>query len=298
MAFLTVFTPTYNRAYMLPELYASLCRQSCRDFVWSIVDDGSTDGTDSLVKGWMAQGKVAIRYERQENGGKMRAHNRGVRNCDTPLFVCVDSDDYVPDNFVERVQAFLPSIDSDASLAGIVAYKSCRENPEGEFRIRCRFPYGGTSTLGRLYKSGFHGDTTLVFKTEVLRNYPFLEVEGEKFSPETYAYDRIDRSYSYLLVDEAWMLCTYMPDGYTREEDALWARNPGGVALYYNQRAEFTDTYLSREKISQGILYMIYARRAGMKQIWRNSALKTPLYPIFWLMSYFYEWKWKERFPK
>ena len=297
-AFLTVFTPTYNRAYTLPELYASLCRQSCGDFIWSIVDDGSTDGTEAVVQGWMEEGKVTIRYTRQENGGKMRAHNRGVRLCDTPLFVCVDSDDYVPDNFVARVQSFLPRVEADGTLAGIVAYKACRESPEGEFLVRCRFPYGGTSALGKLYKSGFTGDTTLVFKTDILRNYPFLEVEGEKFSPETYAYDRIDRSYSFLLVDESWMLCTYMPDGYTREEDALWARNPGGVALYYNQRAEFTGVYRSKENISQAILYMIYARRAGMKHIWRDSALKTPLYPLFWLMSYYYEWKWKERFPR
>ncbi|MBO4264023.1 MAG: glycosyltransferase family 2 protein [Bacteroidales bacterium] len=297
-AFLTVFTPTYNRAYTLPALYESLCRQTCGDFVWSIVDDGSTDGTPELVRGWAEEQKLDIRYHRQENGGKMRAHNAGVRHCTTPLFVCVDSDDFVPDNFVDRVAAYRSQIETDNHLAGMVAYKSCREHPDGEFRVRCRFPFSGTSPLGRLYKSGFSGDTTLVFKTDVLRRFPFLEIVGEKFSTEAYAYDQIDQEYAYLLVDEAWTLCTYLPDGYTHRENALWAQNPKGVALYYNQRAEFTRAWLNKDKIAYGILYMIYARRAGFPHIWRQSALKTPFYPAFWLLSYYYEWKWKERFPR
>ena len=50
---LTVFTPTYNRAYILPQLYESLCTQDCKDFYWLIIDDGSTDDTPSLVASWM-----------------------------------------------------------------------------------------------------------------------------------------------------------------------------------------------------------------------------------------------------
>ena len=45
MATLTVFTPTYNRAYILNQCYESLVRQSCKDFIWLIIDDGSTDNT-------------------------------------------------------------------------------------------------------------------------------------------------------------------------------------------------------------------------------------------------------------
>ena len=52
MAFLTVFTPAYNRAHTLPRTYESLCQQDCKDFIWLIVDDGSTDETADLVKGW------------------------------------------------------------------------------------------------------------------------------------------------------------------------------------------------------------------------------------------------------
>ncbi len=293
----TVFTPTYNRAYTLPKLYESLCRQTSRDFLWCIVDDGSTDGTGELVGGWIEEQRIPIVYHLQPSGGKMRAHNLGVRECTTPLFVCVDSDDFVPDYLIYSIQQNWPGIQGKDGIAGMVAYKSIK-NDNGVFSVKCSFPDVECSSLQGLYDSGFYGDTTLVFKTDVIKRFPFLEVDGERFSTEAYAYDRIDREYTYLLVKEIWTFCKYMPDGYTRQEKALYSENPKGWALYYNQKALFTKGCLSKDKLGYGILYMIFARRAGMKDIYKQSALKTPFYPVFWLLSYYYEWRWKEKYPK
>lgn len=295
---LTVFTPTYNRAYTLPQLYESLCRQTGKDFVWSIVDDGSTDGTEEMVSRWIGEQRIPILYRWQPNGGKMRAHNRGVRECTTPLFMCVDSDDFVPDDLVDSIREKWPLISGKGSVAGFVAYKSIK-GEDGDVGVKCPFPGGDCVSLERLYDSGFFGDTTLVFKTELIRRFPFLEVEGETFSTEAYAYDQIDRAeYVYQPVEEVWTICTYLPDGYTLTEKKLYAKNPKGWALYYNQKALFTGRRLSQEKVEYGILYMIFARRSGMKHIYRQSALKTPFYPVFWLMSYYYEWKWRKKYPK
>ena len=87
---LCVFTPTYNRAYILPALYESLLAQTSTDFQWMIVDDGSTDDTESLVQGWIAEGRLSIDYVKQENGGKPRATNTGVARCRSELFFVVD----------------------------------------------------------------------------------------------------------------------------------------------------------------------------------------------------------------
>ena len=57
---ITVFTPTYNRADLLPNLYESLLRQSSRDFRWLVIDDGSSDNTEELVAGWIREGKIDI----------------------------------------------------------------------------------------------------------------------------------------------------------------------------------------------------------------------------------------------
>lgn len=297
MALITVFTPTYNRAYVLPQLYESLCRQTSMDFLWLIVDDGSSDNTEEVVSQWKKEAKIKIDYRIQPNGGKMRAHNNGVRCSQTPLFVCIDSDDYVCDNFVESVKTYWEKLNADEHLAGIIAYRGFPIEGKG-FAPKSKFPVQGTSTLGYLYANGFVGDTTLVFKTDIIKQYPFLEVEGEKFSTEAYAYDQIEQVYDFLLAEEVWTLCTYMPDGYTQGEKSLYRKYPKGWAMFFNQRAKFTHSYLSKKKIAYGVLYMIFARRAGFKNIYQQSELKTPFYPLFLLLSYYYEWKWKEKYPK
>lgn len=72
---LTILTPTYNRAYILPKLYASLVEQTNKHFDWMVVDDGSTDNTEQLISEFIADGKINIVYIKQKNGGKHRALN-------------------------------------------------------------------------------------------------------------------------------------------------------------------------------------------------------------------------------
>lgn len=100
---LTVFTPTYNRAHTLPRTYQSLCRQECKDFVWLVVDDGSTDGTADLVRSWQQEANgLEIRYIYKENGGMHTAHNAAYEVIDTELNVCIDSDDCLADGAVKK----------------------------------------------------------------------------------------------------------------------------------------------------------------------------------------------------
>mgnify|MGYP003214151433 CR=1 FL=1 len=120
---LTVFTPTYNRAYILGKLYESLCRQTAGDFEWIVVDDGSTDGTEALVRGWSSMAPFSLRYVRQANGGKHRAINRGVREARGELFFIVDSDDYLADNAVERVLSQYDTVRGREDFAGVCGMK-------------------------------------------------------------------------------------------------------------------------------------------------------------------------------
>lgn len=125
---LCVFTPTYNRAYILPALYESLLAQTSTDFQWMIVDDGSTDDTESLVQGWIAEGRLSIDYVKQENGGKPRATNTGVARCQSELFFVVDSDDHLVPTAVEHVLTRWEEIRGDDSFAGIVALRGTDEH--------------------------------------------------------------------------------------------------------------------------------------------------------------------------
>lgn len=93
---ITVFTPTYNRAYTLSKCYKSLKQQTCKDFVWLIIDDGSTDNTQELVEEWITENEIEIQYHYQKNQGMHGAHNTAYELIETELNVCIDSDDYMP----------------------------------------------------------------------------------------------------------------------------------------------------------------------------------------------------------
>ena len=106
MKTLTIFTPAYNRAHTIGRTYESLCRQTCKDFEWLIVDDGSSDNTRALVEGWIKENRIPIRYIYQQNQGMHGAHNTAYRNIETELNTCIDSDDYMPDDAVEKIITF------------------------------------------------------------------------------------------------------------------------------------------------------------------------------------------------
>ena len=117
---LTVFTPTYNRAYILPRLYESLLKQTDKNFEWVIVNDGSTDNTKKIIEEWIEKDKIVIRYYEQENQGKPVAHNKGVEKAKGEIFTCVDSDDFLVDNAVEIINSKWDECKSNNMCIGIV----------------------------------------------------------------------------------------------------------------------------------------------------------------------------------
>lgn len=231
---MTIFTPTYNRAYILPELYRSLCKEPSDSFIWLIVDDGSTDNTQELVENWQRENLIEIVYFKQENGGKMRAHNKGVELCTTPLFFCIDSDDQIATGAVEKILETHQTLRDDESLGGIAAKRLIINKLASK-----DLPDQKRSTLHNIYASGFKGDTSLVFKTDILKEFPFPEIDGEKFVTEGYVYDQIDQKYELLILNEYLMRCEYQEDGYTFNADSLYLKYPKGWALYFSQYYKF-----------------------------------------------------------
>ncbi|QWT54148.1 glycosyltransferase family 2 protein [Eubacterium sp. MSJ-33] len=241
---LTVFTPTYNRAYILGNLYESLKRQTNPDFCWVIVDDGSTDNTKKLIEDWIQEGILDVRYFYQKNSGKMMAHNYGVDMADTELFVCVDSDDYLVPDAVEHLVDQWREYGSD-NIAGIIAKRGYDENRQLGIGS---FPEHKICRMSSFFGKTFTGDTTLCFRTDVLRRYKFPIIDGEKFLTEAYIYDQIDRSYEYIVTDCILTICHYLDDGYTNNMQVISYRNPVGRMYHEAQNMEFATDMLSRIK--------------------------------------------------
>jgi len=284
---LTVFTPTYNRAHTLPKLYESLKRQTSKDFIWLIVDDGSSDDTRNIIDGWINEGLVPINYEYQQNAGKMKAHNRGVELSNTELFVCIDSDDFLSDDAVELIINKWSSENHKETLAGILAYRSIMQQ-DGKYKVVCEFPHLGYDKLYMLYKNGFKGDTTLVFRTEAIRPFPFPIFEGEKFIPETIMYDQLDLKYDWALLGEALTICEYMPDGYSINSKVLYNKNPKGVAFLCNEHTKMPGLS-SKEKIQQAAKFIIYSKRAGVRCVYKQSNVKGLLFLAAMMLSVKYD---------
>lgn len=85
---ITIFTPTYNRAHLLPNLYEFLIGENYENLEWIIVDDGSTDNTKEVVNTFKKQNILNIRYFYQANQGKHVAYNKAIEEADGDLFIC------------------------------------------------------------------------------------------------------------------------------------------------------------------------------------------------------------------
>ena len=221
---ITIFTPTYNRAYILPQLYNSLINQTSQDFIWLVVDDGSTDTTKEIIEGWKKEEKIVIEYYKQENGGKQRAHNTAVTMCHTDLFICIDSDDYLTDEAVEVLLSTWHNLPSKEHLSGIITLKGYDETTP----IGTEFPAGiEYSSQTELYqKHGFEGETALLYKTEILKNYLYDVAEGEKFITESYVFIQIDQRYTMYILNAILNICEYQTDGYTKNIFKVIYNNP------------------------------------------------------------------------
>ncbi|MBQ7464747.1 MAG: glycosyltransferase family 2 protein [Lachnospiraceae bacterium] len=272
---LTVFTPTYNRKKLLPRVYKSLCMQENMDFVWLVVDDGSDDGTGDLIKGYQEEGKLSIIYHYQENGGKMRAHNRGVVMAETPLFVCLDSDDHFTKNAVNDILETWKKVENNDSFAGIIAHKG---SDEGHTLYGQRFPDNSDTTLKGLYERGFKGETTLVLRTDLLKKNLFPEIPGEKYVPEDYVYDRIDRGRVFCVLPKILTICEIIRHGYTDDVKRLRDENPTAWFLYYGQRVG--NTRMSLLRIKYASHYIRFEKKA-LKQY----RVLYPLPPLMRLLG-------------
>ncbi len=210
---ITVFTPTYNRAGLLERCYESMCRQTCRDFIWLVIDDGSNDNTAELVTKWMRAGNgFELQYLYKENGGLHTAYNAAIASIDTPLCVCIDSDDYLPDNAVERILWFWKEFGSD-DYAGIVGLDyDLSGNMIGD-----PLPEQKSVNLIDLLLGRYpirNGDRTNVVRTELYKRYAPMKVfPGEKCFNPHYLHLQISKEYDFLVLNENLRFVEYQQKG-------------------------------------------------------------------------------------
>lgn len=286
MKTLTVFTLTYNRAYCLNKCYESLLRQTSNDFEWLVVDDGSTDRTRELVAQWQSEcKKFKITYLYKENGGMHSGYNVAYHYIDTELAMCVDSDDFIPDDAVASVVTFWKE-NKNPNVAGIIGLDV---DTSGKV-IGTELPSVKQIKVYDFYNR-YHGkgDKKMAYRTELMRPIHAPEFPGERLFPTCYRYFILDLEYDMLVLNKPLCIVDYAADGFTNNIIKQYKKNLNSF-IYYRK---FIMTYPNAtlvHKFKFCIHYVAECMLKGEKGWFRESPskLQTMLAIPFGVLLYVY----------
>jgi len=289
---LTIFTPTYNRANLLKRLYQSILNQSNKKtFEWLIIDDGSTDNTQDVVQDFIEEKKIIINYIKKKNQGKMQAHNTALEHARGKWFHCIDSDDYFADSafdlFFEQENVYF----DDSKVVGICLFKKL-EGQKIKFKEKIN---GNMLSRKELARNGYHGELSVFFKTDILKQYPFPKFGDEKFVHEAIVYQKIEAKYKYIVYNSYNQIAEYQQDGYTFNDTKLAYNNPFGSSVFYKQSAKFTRNPL--KKIKKYANYIAFSRLVNQKKTIHNSG-NVPFCLVAYPLGLMYYKKYKKRYAK
>lgn len=315
MKILTVFTPTYNRKHTLLRTYESLCRQTSRNFEWLVIDDGSLDGTREWVESlgqktltsgqkfdWMGRNavgedenhfviqapNVCIEYVYKPNGGLYTGYNVAYQTIRSELCVCIDSDDFMPDDAVEKIVEKWNGLSEDErkKFCGIVGL---------DFDVRTKEPIGGyfkvEADVVFAHELSHVGDVKYAFRTDLMcQMAPQIGFEGERdFNPHYMQMQVLDQ-YPILLLNEnlCWVEYQIGADSMSQGIFKQYVRSPRSYAKMRLMEMQIKHGMSSNRLWSRHALYVSSCIFAKDKQWLRNSPCKAKtimMAPLGWLLS-------------
>ena len=247
---ITILTPTFNRAHLLPRLFESLTHQTDFNFEWLVIDDGSTDGTSDLFAGkTFLSAPFPIRYYQQENGGKHRALNAGVKQAKGDFIFIADSDDWLLPQSVAIVGLHTSAIADDNTFAGVAGLDVF----DDERIVGTGLPQDiiDCNAMDVRYRYHVDGDLKEVFKTTVLQEFPFPEIQDEKFCPEQLVWFRLAQKYKLRYFNTPIYVAEYQPNGITASIIRVRMLAPQATCMMYAEMLAYKIPF--KEKIKAAI---------------------------------------------
>jgi len=304
----TILTPSYNRAHTLTKLYESLCKQTSNDFVWMVVDDGSSDDTEKLINSFIQDDKIAIEYYRKENAGKHTALNFGIEKIHTPLTFIVDSDDSLTESAVSTIKEYDDRFKDNKDICG---FSFLRVDSKGVVNTGKYKEDDAIDTfVNKRINDNLLGDKAEVYYTDILRKYPFEVFEGEKFMPEDSVWVAMSGPYKMVHANREIYICDYLEGGLTKSGKSMKICSPYGM-MYRSSVYLNSDVVCKKAKLKMLVLYIIYEHFANLfdkeKNISQNEIklkkqkcqVKGKLwYSIMWLPSSLIFLLWKVKYLK
>lgn len=259
---ITYITPTYNRAKLLARCYSGFKSQTNKNFVWLVVDDGSTDNTKEIIDNYIKESDFEIKYYYKENGGKHTALNFGIDKIDTILTMIVDSDDYLIPNATQTIiDDYGKYIKEDVvSISYLKGYEdgSCIGT---EFSKVVEI----SNHIDKRINGNIKEDKAELFLTNVLRDNKFPVFDGEKFMSECIVWNRIAKRYKTAYINKIIYICEYQLEGLSKNWRKINLKAPKGAALVANEMT--TKEFSLMIRIKSGIKYIMFSKIAGEKLI-------------------------------
>lgn len=265
MVRVTIFTPSYNRASLLKGLCESLLKQTCKDFEWVVVDDGSSDNTRQVMADLIRTADFPVHYYYKGNGGKHTALNLGVQLAKGELFLILDSDDELPPNSIVDILEAYEEVKDNAEIGGVCGYMAHRDGKViGHPEIK-----GDMSEIDLRYRYHVVGDMCEVFRTEILREYPYIEIPGERFCPEALVWNRIAQIYKLHIFSKVIYLRDYLDGGLTDNIVRIRMNSPIASMMTYAEMTRMEIPWVQKAKAAinyyrfKGCLTEEHAQEAG-----------------------------------
>lgn len=286
-----ILTPTYNRAHTLPRLYDSLLAQTDKNFVWYVIDDGSTDDTKKLIERYRKEKRVKIKYYYKKNGGKHRALNFGAEKIYEELIFMVDSDDWLRPNAIEKILKIYSKYKNRDDIAVFSFHKEYSNGQLSGPHYKQKIFIDNHID----YRINHHikGENAEVVKAKCFKEFPFPEIKGEKFLSEGYLWINLAKKYNTVYVDEPIYVFDYLDDGLTKNLNKLRFCNPKGVVL--EQKMCFDKRFAIIPRIKATLRYAAYGKIANysVKKLLKETDNKL-LFMLFYVPSLLYYLRCKE----
>lgn len=275
MKSLTIFTPTYNRGNILNNAYESLKNQTNKDFIWLIIDDGSTDNTEQIVKKWVDENLIDIKYIKKENGGKHTAYNLACKITYTELImIALDSDDYLSEDAVEVI---IKCWKEHEGISGIVALCDDGKSKKPVYK-KYNIAQDGICSLQKAFSEDlFLGEAEFILKTEYAKQFTYPVIDGEKFFTEAYLYYQMDQPMYW--IHKSIYTRIYRPDGLTNNLIKGFLENSVSYFLYNKIRVKYDKKIFMILKHS--IYYVAFGILSKQKNIIKSSSRPFLIFLVY-----------------
>ena len=283
---LTILTPTYNRGYIINKAYESLLKQKDKDFEWLVIDDGSSDSTKEIIEGYINENKINIRYYKKQNGGKHTAVNYGVKKAKGDYTLILDSDDCLTVDAVSKIKRYCKKYKNNISICG---FSFLKIHEDGTLTGKAYQEKEIISDhISFRYNKALLGDMAEVYKTSILKKYPFPVFNNERFLSEAIVWNKIAFDYKTVYINEPIYVCEYLEDGLSK--NCLQSRIKCPIGALENAKLFLNKRFKLSIRLKNSIIYTGFSlvAKEKFKDIISDSEHKFLVLLLFPLGYIFY----------